>query len=103
MRISDWSSDVCSSDLFGMDDRAGRVDIGDDDVVGAFGQRDLARIAAVLAGNGDVGGDEDGPAYPAGGVIQTAGRGHVFDQRLQARVHLGDAGDLAELTRQRVV
>src|SRR3546814_7157445 len=48
MRISDWSSDVCSSDLFGVDPRAAQhaVDaaaarVGDDDDRGAL----LARAA----------------------------------------------------------
>src|SRR3546814_17410911 len=43
MRISDWSSDVCSSDLLPLDDRSvERVTI-------AFGLRNVTRIDAALA------------------------------------------------------
>src|SRR3546814_6074822 len=45
MRISDWSSDVCSSDLHVTDDHAGRLQLPDDRHRGEIGQeghRDVA-------------------------------------------------------------
>src|SRR3546814_19580696 len=62
MRISDWSSDVCSSDLLGLDSRFGRVTLR------AFGhvlqfvedaELDIAAKLDVGAAPGHVGRDRD--------------------------------------------
>src|SRR3546814_2404241 len=56
MRISDWSSDVCSSDLFGLDAFAGQLFIH---VVGAKGH-DVVKYALDTYADGPAADDADG-------------------------------------------
>src|SRR3546814_5676031 len=71
MRISVWSSDVCSSDLFRIADRA--------DAHVAVGQRDQPRPAVVVAIDADVAGVAAGAAFDAAVVAE-------HRRRLVARV-----------------
>src|SRR3546814_4005475 len=54
MRISDWSSDVCSSDLVGQADRAPAAD-RDAGLTQVIGARGVAEHAHRLFGPGDLG------------------------------------------------
>src|SRR3546814_7039188 len=69
MRISDWSSDVCSSDLFhaetGGPGGLGRIDVE------ARALPEIIRLVVghVLAARARVGGDEDHAVCGAGGAI----------------------------------
>src|SRR3546814_10792259 len=77
MRISDWSSDVCSSDLaFEIEDRTGGDQIA---VERAFGQ-ELRRAEKGVHRPLAIGGDEDQAAR--GGGLARAHRGIERDARI---------------------
>src|SRR3546814_5146220 len=81
MRISDWSSDVCSSDLRGSGAVAmGAVVAAAAGVRGA--RRDLARAVRSFAAAGDAG---PAPARPARGDRKSVAQG----KRVSVRVDLG--------------
>src|SRR3546814_4985183 len=54
MRISDWSSDVCSSDLSGRDSPAGRIEIMAVKPSRIIGERGITLVTDALQYNGDV-------------------------------------------------
>src|SRR3546814_4452976 len=72
MRISDWSSDVCSSDLFGGEGFGGFVrPAGEDELVELFGLvadcRHDARVGVAVGGDPPAGDGVD-PASTVGGM-----------------------------------
>src|SRR3546814_8780353 len=86
MRISDWSSDVCSSDLGVAPVRAAEGDVGDTDV----GERQKLGFAVVGVEDGDPAldnrADADAPAFLDREAVEQAkgGRGDRKSTRLNS-------------------
>src|SRR3546814_8763593 len=85
MRISDWSSDLCSSDLRALRKFSGRILIG---FLSLGGCRCLRRGIAFLFGGGVF-------RRPVGDRIDAEHTRHLYRARLQRPRHVGQFGDTA--------